>query len=70
MNNNINTPEEKTARGEIYTEYSASGDMTFILIDKFKENGDVASTQVVGFYFGTPNTADTMQYIGKLKAEY
>lgn len=61
---------EKTARAKIYTEYSASGDMTFIMADKFKENGDVESTSVVGFYFGTPNEEDTIEYFGKLKAEF
>lgn len=61
---------EKIVRAKIYTEYSASGDMTFIMADKFKENGDVESTAVVGFYFGKPNNDDTLRYIGKLKAEF
>ena len=61
---------EKCKKAKVYTEYSASGDMTFIMIDKFKENGDVESTEVVGFYFGEPNADDTLRFIGKLKAEY
>ncbi len=61
---------EKVTKAKIYTEYSTSGDMTFIMMDKFKENGDVESTAVVGFYFGEPNADDTMKYLGKLKAEF
>ena len=65
-----NQKTEKVVRAKVYTEYSASGDMTFIMVDRFKENGDVESTAVAGFYFGEPNEADTMAYIGKLKAEF
>lgn len=55
---------------EIRTEYSASGDMTFILRETTNANGDPVSTEVVGFYYGEPNDWDTRNYIGHLKAEY
>lgn len=55
---------------EIRTEYSASGDMTFILRETTSTEGDPISTEVVGFYYGAPNDRDTRNYIGHLKAEY
>lgn len=64
----ISTQSEETVTAKLYVEYSKQGDKTFIMIDKIKENGDVASTEVVGFYFGSPNHDDTMKYIGNLKA--
>ena len=53
-----------------YNAYSPSHDMTFILCDTFDENGDPKSTEVVGFYFGSPDAESTTEFIGKLKAEY
>ena len=53
----------------IYTTYSEETDMTFILKDVFM-NDDAKSTEVIGFYFGTPNDKSTIAYIGKLKAEF
>lgn len=55
---------------QIRTEYSASGDMTFILKETTNVEGDPISTEVVGFYYGAPNDENTKQYIGKLKADY
>lgn len=55
---------------EIRTEYSASGDMTFILKEVTDQEGNPISTECVGWYYGTPNEEDTAQYMGKLKAEY
>lgn len=55
---------------EIKTEYSASGDMTFILKEITSADGEPISTEVVGFYYGAPNAFDTRNYIGHLKAEY
>lgn len=55
---------------EIRTEYSASGDMTFILRETTSAEGDPISTEVVGFYYGEPNELETRHYIGRLKAEY
>lgn len=55
---------------KIITEYSASGDMTFILKEEYNAEGDPLSTEVVGFYFGKPNEKDTEHFTGKLKAEF
>ncbi|MBQ8399546.1 MAG: hypothetical protein IJX08_06190 [Clostridia bacterium] len=55
---------------EIKTEYSASGDMTFIMKETINEAGDPVSTECVGWYYGAPNDEDTSYYMGKLKAEY
>lgn len=55
---------------EIDTAYSADHDMTFILKEISDENGEPLSTEVVGFYYGTPNAADTAEFTGSLKAEY
>lgn len=58
---------EKT---KIITEYSESGDMTFILKEEYNEEGNPITTEVVGFYYGAPNEKDTEYYTGKLKAVY
>lgn len=55
---------------EIRTVYSASEDITFILKETTNKGGDPVSTELVGFYYGTPNEDDTARYIGALKAEY
>ena len=55
---------------EIRTIYSTSEDMTFVLKEVTSADGDPVSTEVIGFYYGTPNEEDTKDYIGKLKAEY
>ena len=55
---------------EITTAYSAEGDMTFILRETTRPNGEPISTEVVGFYYGEPDEESTKNFIGKLKAEY
>lgn len=56
-------------REDIYSVYSADGDMTFIMKDIF--NGDeVISTEVVGWHFGEPSETITPAYVGKLKATF
>lgn len=55
----------------IYTTYAPDTDMTFILQDIMEEvDGDIQSTECVGFYFGEPDDEATKEFIGKLKAEY
>ena len=49
--------------------YSEQSDMTFIY-ENCEDNGEIVSTEVVGFYHGHPDTEKTSQYYGKLKAEY
>lgn len=58
-----NTTEYRTA-------YAERDDMTFILKETQDGNGNPVSTEVVGFYYGTPDEDDTARYIGALKAEY
>ena len=59
----------------IYTVYSQESDMTFIMKDTEAFNYELgvyelASTEVIGFYFGEPDEETTEKYIGKLKAEF
>lgn len=55
---------------QIITEYSESGDMTFIMKETQDAEGNPVSTECVGWYYGSPNEEDTKHYIGQLKAEY
>ena len=51
--------------------YSAEADATFIMADIIeKETGSCISTEVTGFYFGTPNIEYIEKYNGKLKAKF
>lgn len=56
-------------REEMYSVYSADGDMTFIMKDVF-DGDEVISTEVVGWHFGEPSETITPAYIGKLKATF
>lgn len=54
---------------EIYTVYAPAGDMTFIMRDVY--NGEeIASTSVIGWYYGEPNNEATKKFAGKLIAEF
>ena len=55
---------------EIYTAYSASADMTFILKDTLDNDGTPYRTEVIGFYYGEPDEENTRRYMGDLIAEY
>lgn len=51
--------------------YSAESDITFIMSDIIeKETGSCISTEVTGFYFGTPEIEYIEKYNGKLEAEF
>jgi hypothetical protein len=51
--------------------YSAESDITFIMSDIIeKETESCISTEVTGFYFGTPNLEYIEKYNGKLEAEF
>lgn len=54
----------------IYTAYVPETDMTFILEDILRIDGEVASTEVKGFYFGEPNDEATKEFYGKIKAVF
>lgn len=54
---------------EIYAVYSQA-DMTFVMEDTYNDNGDVVSTECVGFYYGEPDEKSTEYFVGKLKADF
>lgn len=55
---------------EIHTPYAEEYDQTFIMEDTFI-NGELRSTECIGWYFGEPNEEDTAQYADhRLKATY
>jgi hypothetical protein len=53
----------------IYTTYSEELDVTIIFED-IVENEKTISTEIKGFYFGSPNNESTSTFYGKLKAEF
>lgn len=55
---------------ELYSTYAKNDDMTFIMEDTYNEDGEIISTECVGFYFGEPNDESNTQFKGKLKAEF
>ncbi len=58
--------EPKTDDVEVWTEYSESADMTFIM--EGRSDGRTSSISVVGFYFGEPTDKDTEYFRGKTTA--
>lgn len=55
----------------VYGCYSVKFDMTFIMSDIIeKETGSCVSTEVTGFYFGSPELEYIEKYNGKLKMEF
>lgn len=54
---------------EKYTTYAPDTDINFIMIDTY-ENGEIISTECVGWYHGDENEEDTEYFTGKLKGVY
>lgn len=56
---------------KLYGVYASTADITYIMEDTFI-NGEVKSTEVVGFVYGNEedNTEVLNQFKGKLKAEF
>lgn len=52
-----------------YSVYSESYDMTFIMVDTFK-NGEAYSTECVGWYCGEPSKEANEHFTGKLKGTW
>lgn len=62
--------QEKNLK-DIYEAYSSTVDITFIMQDTIEETtGKCISTEVIGFYYGVPDSKCTEKYKGKLKAEF
>ena len=53
----------------IWTAHSSTNDITTIFKTVY-EHGAIVSTEVVGFYFGEPNDAETQKHTGQLKATF
>lgn len=54
----------------IYDVYSKEVDMTFIMENTYDADGELLSTECVGWYHGEPDDESTAHFIGKLKAEF
>lgn len=54
---------------EKYTIYAPEGDLTFIMQDTYVD-GELKSTEVIGFHFGEPNENSIQCFGGKMKAEF
>ena len=57
-------------RNPISVHYCEKDDMTFIMRDKYDDNGILIEKACVGWYFGKPNKESTNEFIGKLVADY
>ena len=57
---------------KVWTTYDKALDVTTIFLSKCldKECMEVKSVEVLGFYFGEPNEADTEAYRGTIRTEY
>ena len=52
-----------------YTTYAPDTDIQFIMIDTYK-NGEIISTECVGWYHGEETEEDNEYFTGKLKGTY
>ena len=55
--------EPTTNDVEVWAEYSASADMTFVM--EGRSDGKTSTISVTGFYYGEPNAEDTEFFRGK-----
>jgi hypothetical protein len=55
---------------EIWTIHEGDITVIFKSIYRDSDKNELLSTEITGFYFGTPNDKDTELFNGKLKAEY
>lgn len=71
INKTITYDKWESYKKVVYGCYSTESDITFIMSDIIeKETDSCISTEVTGFYFGTPNLEYTEKYNGKLEAEF
>ena len=52
-----------------YGIYADHYDITFIMVDNYKDD-EIISSECVGWYYGTPTERDNVTFQGKLKATY
>ena len=57
-------------RKETYGVYAPSWDITFIMVDTYDKNGDITTSECVGWYHGEPTEADNETFKGSLIARY
>lgn len=55
---------------EVYTAYAEHNDKTLILKDTFDDKGNLYHTEIIGFFYGSPNNELTREYIEDLTNEY
>lgn len=53
----------------IYATYAPDSDITFIMCETI-EGENAKSIEVIGWYWGEPNSESTEAFIGNLKAEF
>ena len=55
---------------ELYGVYAPNWDITFVMEDTTDQNGEIVSTECVGWYYGEPTDVDNETFKGKLKVRY
>ena len=61
---------KKENKSNIETVYVPEKDMTIIFEETTDDNDNPASTEIKGFYYGSPSDDETKKFTGKLKATY
>ncbi len=62
---------KQSYRTEIYPVHNSRNDITFIMEDVYKGNDEyLVSTEIKGFYYGSPDEESNRKYYGKLKANF
>ena len=61
---------KKENKSNIETVYVPEKDMTIIFEETTDDNDNPTSTEVKGFYYGSPSDDETKKFTGKLKATY
>lgn len=61
---------EESAGEILLAEYSNEADKTFLSKEIYNEKGELASIELVGWYFGKPDDLANAMFNGKLKANF
>lgn len=54
----------------VYGIYASSEDITFVMEEKFTDDGEPYSLEVKGFYYGEPTDTDNKLFYGDLIAKF